>query len=99
MTVGDFKAKMLSDFGLKVEVGTPDDWVSVPDGITLGQLRELPKNAVKAQLEALIKNELNLEDKKEANNTMTTDSKDILPFSGDYKDGLPVVNIDFVSMD
>lgn len=54
MTVGDFKAKMLSDFGLKVEVGTPDDWVSVPDGITLGQLRELPKNAVKAQLEALI---------------------------------------------
>ena len=54
MTVGDFKAKMLSDFGLKVEVGTPDDWVSVPDGITLGQLRELPKNAVKAQLEALV---------------------------------------------
>lgn len=54
MTVGDFKSKMLSDFGLKVEVGTPDDWVSVPDGITLGQLRELPKNATKAQLEALI---------------------------------------------
>lgn len=99
MTVCDFKTKMLSDYGLKVEVGTPDDWVSVPDGITLGQLRELPKNAVKAQLEALIKNELNLEDKKEANNTMTTDSKDTLPFSGDDKDGLPVVNIDFVSMD
>ncbi len=54
MAIGDFKAKMLSAFGLKVEVGTPDDWVSVPDGITLGQLRELPKNAVRAQLEALI---------------------------------------------
>ena len=57
MTVGDFKSKMLSDFGLKVEVGTPDDWVSVPDGITLGQLRGLPKNAVKAQLEALVVSE------------------------------------------
>ena len=54
MTVGDFKSKMFSDFGLKVDVGTPDDWVAVPDGITLGQLRSLPKNAVKAQLEAMV---------------------------------------------
>jgi len=54
MTIGDFKSKMFSDFGLKVDVGTPDDWVSVPNGIILGQLRSLPNNAVKAQLEALV---------------------------------------------
>jgi len=54
MTVDDFKSKMFSDFGLKVDVRTPDDWVSVPDGITLGQLRSLPKNAVKSQLEELV---------------------------------------------
>ena len=71
MTVGDFKAKMLSDYGLKVEVGTPDDWVSVPDGITLGQLRELPKNAVKAQLEALI---VGGEKKTEKSNTQQDDT-------------------------
>ena len=101
MTIGDFKAKMLSDYGLKVEVGTPDDWVSVPDGITLGQLRELPKNAVKAQLEALVTNVSTStspkleEENKETNNKMTTDSKDTLPFSGEYEDGLPVVNVNF----
>ena len=101
MTIGDFKAKMLSDFGLKVEVGTPDDWVSVPDGITLGQLRELPKNAVRAQLEALVKNvststSPKLEgENKETDNKMTTDREDTLPFSGEYEDGLPVVNVDF----
>ena len=71
MTVGDFKAKMLSDYGLKVEVGTPDDWVSVPDGITLGQLRELPKNAVKAQLEALV---VGGEKKTEKSNTQQDDT-------------------------
>ena len=54
MTVGEFESKMLADFGLKVEVSTPDDWVSVPDGITLGQLRGLPKNARRPQQEALV---------------------------------------------
>ena len=56
MTVGEFESKMLDDFGLKVEVATPDDWVSVPDGITLGQLYELPKNATRAQLDSLVGN-------------------------------------------
>ena len=51
MTIGIFKSKMLSEFGLKVEVGTPDNWISVPDGITLGQLSGLPKNARKKSLE------------------------------------------------
>lgn len=74
MTIGDFKAKMLSDYGLKVEVGTPDDWVSVPDGITLGQLRELPKNAVKAQLEALV-----VGGEKQTEETDSEESDDSMP--------------------
>ena len=107
MTVGDFKAKMLSDFGLKVEVGTPDDWVSVPDGITLGQLRELPKNAVKEQLNVLINLSVNDseesdENEEDENNNEikeVSSSNEQLPFSGEYKDGNPIVKVNFIDAD
>lgn len=85
MTVGDFKAKMLSDYGLKVEVGTPDDWVSVPDGITLGQLRELPKNAVKAQLEALVTNTPNSDDDSEVDDFVEEEEEEDT-YEGNYEE-------------
>lgn len=44
----------LAERGLSVDVAIPDDWVYVPGCMTLGQLYSLPKNATKAQLEALI---------------------------------------------
>lgn len=101
MTVCDFKTKMLSDYGLKVEVGTPDDWVSVPDGITLGQLRELPKNATKEQLNVLLNSseddsERTDENERDEDNEEISSSNAQLPFSGEYKDGKPVVKMNFI---
>lgn len=104
MTVGDFKAKMLSDYGLKVEVGTPDDWVSVPDGITLGQLRELPKNATKKQLNVLLNSseddsERTDENEGDGDNEEVSSLNAQLPFSGEYKDGKPIVKVNFIDAD
>ncbi len=104
MTVCDFKTKMLSDYGLKVEVGTPDDWVSVPDGITLGQLRELPKNATKKQLNVLLNSseddpESTDENGGDEDNEEVSSSNAQLPFSGEYEDGKPIVKVNFIDAD
>lgn len=53
MTVGEFKSKM-AESGLTVEVATSDDWVSVPETIALGQLRNLPRNATLSDLDGFI---------------------------------------------
>ena len=50
-TVGKFIEAFQSELGLKVKVYTKDNWVSVLDGITLATVREIPKNARKAQME------------------------------------------------
>ncbi|KAA5467163.1 WG repeat-containing protein [Bacteroides cellulosilyticus] len=49
-TVGKFIEAFQSELGLKVKVYTKDNWVSVLDGITLATVREIPKNARKAQM-------------------------------------------------
>ena len=51
-TVGSFVEAMKETFGLKVKVWTSDEWVTVLDGITLSKVRDLPKQATKAVLEA-----------------------------------------------
>ena len=51
-TVGSFVEAMKETFELKVKVWTADEWVTVLDGITLSKVRDLPKQATKAVLEA-----------------------------------------------
>ena len=50
-TVGKFCEELLHDFGIKVKVATPDDWVIVLDGITLATLKDLPDNLTRAEME------------------------------------------------
>ena len=53
-TVAKFKEEMLEVFGIKVQVASPDDWVLVLDGITLANLKNIKKNATKADMEELV---------------------------------------------
>lgn len=53
-TVGKFIEAFQSELGLKVKVYTKDNWVSVLDGITLATVREIPKNARKAQMKQFL---------------------------------------------
>lgn len=54
MTVGEFKKEMADKFGIKAEVGSPDDWVLALDDYTLSTVRDIPKNATKAIMQALL---------------------------------------------
>ena len=45
---------MLEVFGIKVQVASPDDWVLALDGITLANLKNIKKNATKANMEELV---------------------------------------------
>lgn len=53
-TVGKFEQEMLEVFGIKVQVASPDDWVLALDGITLANLKNIKKNATKADMEELV---------------------------------------------
>ena len=44
---------MMENFGLKVQVASVDDWVLALDEMTLSKLPEIPKNAKKADMDAL----------------------------------------------
>lgn len=52
-TVGGFEKDMMANFGLKVQVASSDDWVLALDEMTLAKLPEIPKQAKKADMEAL----------------------------------------------
>lgn len=52
-TVGGFEKDLMSQFGIKVQVASADDWVLALDEMTLAKLPEIPKNATKAQMEDL----------------------------------------------
>lgn len=54
LTVGSFIERMLSEYGLKVKIYTPDEWVAVLDGLTLESAGKVKKNAVKADMESMI---------------------------------------------
>lgn len=53
-TVGKFIEDMWETFGIKIKVASPDDWVLALDGITLSKLKDIPNNAKKSDMEALI---------------------------------------------
>lgn len=52
-TVGGFEKDLMSQFGIKVQVASADDWVLALDEMTLAKLPEIPKNATKAQMDSL----------------------------------------------
>ena len=54
LTVGSFIERMLSEYGLKVKIYTPDEWVAVLDGLTLESAGKVKKNATKADMESMI---------------------------------------------
>ena len=54
LTVVRFIERMQNEFGLKVKVYTCDDWVAALDGLTLGSVGKVKKNAVKADMESMI---------------------------------------------
>ncbi len=53
-TVGKFIKEMEEVFGISVKVASPDDWVLALDGITLANLKNIKKNATKADMEELV---------------------------------------------
>ena len=53
-TVGKFEQEMKEVFGIRVQVASPDDWVLALDGITLANLKNIKRNATKADMEELV---------------------------------------------
>lgn len=85
-TVGKFIEAFQSELGLKVKVYTKDNWVSVLDGITLATVREIPKNARKAQMEQFLAYQRDEE-------VVTAEAKaDEVEIPEEYK-GLPIIEI------
>lgn len=92
-TVGKFIEAFQSELGLKVKVYTKDNWVSVLDGITLATVREIPKNARKAQMEQYLAYQ---RDEKEE---VTEEAKaDEVEIPEEYK-GVPIIEIEMTEID
>jgi hypothetical protein len=53
-TVGAFEKEMKEVFGIRIQVASPDDWILALDGITLANLRNIKRNATKADMEELV---------------------------------------------
>ena len=52
-TVAGVIKDLQEQFGLKVKIGSGDDWVLALDEMTLAKLPEIPKNATKKDMEVL----------------------------------------------
>lgn len=52
-TVAGFIKDMEDQFGLKIKIGSADDWVLALPEMTLSKLTDIPKNATKADMENL----------------------------------------------
>lgn len=53
-TVGSFIEEAQTRLGLTVTVWTANEWVKVIDGVTLAKIKQLPKQATKADMESLV---------------------------------------------
>ena len=90
-TVGKFIEAFQSELGLKVKVYTKDNWVSVLDGITLATVREIPKNARKAQMEQYLAYQR--DEKEEVTEEAKVEEDEYILFVCD-KDGVTVKSQD-----
>lgn len=66
-TVGEFEKSMREVRSLKVKVFTADNWVKVLDGIALGKVAELPKQATREKMRQYVSSPSDLN--KTGNNT------------------------------
>lgn len=55
-TVEYFEFFLKNLYGIHVEVATIDDWVLVLDGMPLGRIKEIGKNATKKKMEEMLNN-------------------------------------------
>lgn len=54
ITAGSFENRMLTEFGLKVKVFTPDNWASVLDGISLATAAGIKSQITHEEMESLV---------------------------------------------
>ena len=73
-TVGKFEQELWDVFGIKVNVFTGDDWVAVLDGITLGKIKDIPKQATTDIMKPLVAYKRNNEDSTD-NESSTFENK------------------------
>lgn len=95
MTVGEFCAAMTNDCGLSVKVGSPDDWVIALDEYTLATVRDIPKNATKAKMQALLDSQYAADDKEieEAVADYTLDTSAYQPSKASAIFGEYIINV------
>ena len=93
-TVGKFIEEFRDELNLKVKVYTADDWVAVLDGVTLATVKDIKKQAKKADMEGLIAYQRKGEN--ESGNTSDTENAVEDGESGntleEYK-GIPIIEI------
>ena len=53
-TVGKFEEEMKQNFGIRVQVASPDDYILALDGITLANLKNIKEKATKDDMEKLV---------------------------------------------
>ena len=94
-TVGKFIEEMEEVFGISIKVASPDDWVLALDGITLANLKNIKKNATKADMEELVaykrKGEEMDEEDSEYDEDYDDDSDDDENDKFEIKDGVCII--------
>ena len=96
-TVGKFEEEMKQNFGIRVQVASPDDYILALDGITLANLKNIKEKATKDDMEKLVayKRKAN---KSKANVGVADSSEDKVKI--DYKfESLPVFDFKFKKID
>ena len=98
-TVGKFEKEILEVFGIKVQVASPDDWVLALDGITLANLKNIKKNATKADMEELVaykrKDKDCTEDLEVGNGAIDEETSTPDLYNVEPQDGYMFLNYDF----
>lgn len=78
-TVGKFIEEFHKIYGIKIAVASPDDWILVPDGVTLSKLGKIGKQWTKAQFDDLMSYRRAKDDESEA-----TEYDEIQELSSEY---------------
>ena len=97
-TVGRFEKEMMEVFGIKVQVASPDDWVLALDGITLANLKNIKKNATKADMEELVAYKRTVKNEAKSEEVAADGSEQKLELDYKYA-SLPVFDFKFKKVD
>ena len=97
-TVGRFEKEMMEVFGIKVQVASPDDWVLALDCITLANLKNIKKNATKADMEELVAYKRTVKNEAKSEEVAADGSEQKLELDYKYA-SLPVFDFKFKKVD